>query len=471
MITRIFKFRRGIAVTLAVGTGGVALLAGGAFFVWAKVYIPHSRHKAEARWAAMGRPMSDFEKRLMPVEENESLRALTRELRPFGVVTFYKAPAGEQSPNTFSIPKEITDLVDGSNPQMADQVETTAQRLSYLNEHRDDLDRLYRGILQREPAVWSFVPQDGMTFNDHWWLRLPSYLVARNVSQLIAVDALGKLEHGDENGAVDAIAAGLKMTSNIDEQRIVFSQMIRAATEGLFAQIIALLPEDPAALKLLATEVEARREKWRDALQWETWAAMRLADYMELNPEDFRKLYRSASLLQRIKISYAQSFLQGKISRVVSCLADQVAISEEIRELASSDLGVGRMREACVRYDANADWSKSWVRLNGVLLLREQAELIRSARAQVQAGKSGNLGELESVVIPGAKWRVIGDAAVTSVSLKLTPIPVWTTNTDVLGKEFFLLPLDGSKWWKFRPSSGANRVVSHGVLSSTTSSR
>ncbi|MFZ3375782.1 MAG: hypothetical protein WA183_09535 [Chthoniobacterales bacterium] len=351
---------------------------------------------------------------------------------------------------------------------MADQVETTAQRLSYLNEHRDDLDRLYRGILQREPAVWSFVPQDGMTFNDsHWRLRLPSYLVARNASQLISVDALDKLERGDENGAVDAIAAGLKMTSNIDEQRILVSQMIRVAMEGLFAQVIARLPEDPGALKLLATEVEGRREKWRDALQWEAWAFMRLVDYMGLKPEE----YRSASLLQRIKISYAQSFLQGKCSSVVSCLADEVAISEDIGELAPSDLGIGKMNEACVRYDANADYSKSWVRLNGVLLLREQAELIRSARAQVQAGKSGNLGEHESVVIPGAKWRIIGDAAATSVSLKLTPVPAWTTNNDVLGKEFFLLPLDGSKSWKFRPPSGANQAAFPRVLSFTACSR
>ena len=48
-------------------------------------------------------------------------------------------------------------------------------------------------------------------------------------------------------------------------------------------------------------------------------------------------------------------------------------------------------------------------------------------------------------------WHVSGDAIANSVSLKLTPIPSWTNNRDALDENFFLLPLDGSKSWKFRP--------------------
>jgi len=100
-------------------------------------------------------------------------------------------------------------------------------------------------------------------------------------------------------------------------------------------------------------------------------------------------------------------------------------------------------------------WSRSWVRLNAILLLREQAELIRSARTQVQVGKFGNIAEFDSIVIPGAKWLVIGDAKNNSVSLKLTPIPLWARDCEEIPRRFFLLPLDGSKSWKFRPRFAA----------------
>jgi hypothetical protein len=62
-------------------------------------------------------------------------------------------------------------------------------------------------------------------------------------------------------------------------------------------------------------------------------------------------------------------------------------------------------------------------------------------------------------VIAGAKWRIIGDAASNSVSLILTPIPIWTTDGDIIGKDFFLLPLDGSKSWEFRSPSYTSDVT------------
>ncbi len=428
-------------------------LAGIIFFWWTKFYLPRVRHNAEKHWAAIGRPMPEFEKQLRRVEENDSLRALTRDLEPFGVKTFYNARKGEQDPNTLNIPKEITDVLRPATLRMGDQVDLAEQEFPYLENHAADLARLYQGILEREPAVWNFVPQDGMT------LRVASFLTARKISQLICVDALTKLEKGDEKGAADALAAGLKMTSNLGEQPILVSQMIRAAIEALFAQIIARLPEDSEQLNELAREVERKRERWRTAMQTETWAITRVVDYLGFTPDEFRQIYQAKSLFEKIQVSLGQSLMEDDRGSFVACVADQVRISEQVRDSAISDLGVREMREASSRYAPaltstseifGQTWYRAWIRLNLNLLLREQAELIRTARVQVQAGKSGSLGETKSVVVPGATWRITGDADTNSVSLKLTPLPAWTTDNDGMSEGLFLLPLDGSKWWKYR---------------------
>lgn len=461
-----------ILTIFALAVVCLALLVGSAFFWWTSIYLPRLRQKAEACWAAIGRPMPEFEKRLNRVEENDSLRALTADLQPFGVRTFYKARHGEQNPNTINIPKAITDALKPVSQCMADDVGARAQDFAYLDEHAADLKRLYQGILRREPAVWIFVPQDGLT------LRVASFLAARDMSQLICVDALRKIESRDENGACDVVEAGLKMTSNIGEQPILLSQMIRVAIEGLFAQVIARLPEDPKALRRLATEAGEKRERWREAIQTETWAVARFSDYLGFNREEFRTIYQSKPLARKIQISYDRSLLQGDCCFFLMGGAEQVRISERVNDLAKRDLGVRKMREvgsdcAPILTTANLpslsdafrqNWFRSWIRLNAVLLLREQAELIRWSRAKVQAGASGCLGERDSVVIPGAKWKITGDANSNSACLILTPIPPWTSDDEVIEKNFFLLPLDGSKSWTFRTrqmNSGANHLASN----------
>src|SRR6266436_1755432 len=229
-MARIFKI---LALTMAGGFACVCVLVAVAFFLWIEVWVPQGRQAAQDGWAAIGRPMPQFEKRLKHVTENESLRALTFDLEPFGVKSLYKAREGEQNPNSINVPKQITDTVDPLNSPRADQVNLVGRDFSYLDQHAADLDRLYRGLLRRETAVWNFVPQDGMT------LRVPSYLAARSISQVIWVDALNKLERGDQKGAADAVAASLKMTSNLNDQPILVSQMIRVAIDALYAPVIA----------------------------------------------------------------------------------------------------------------------------------------------------------------------------------------------------------------------------------------
>jgi hypothetical protein len=454
LIPRIFRI---LAIIVATGAVFLVAIVSAAGFVWVKIYVPRCRQKAEQRWSAIGRPMPEFEKQLRSVAENDSLRALTHDLQPFGIKSLYEARLGEQNPNSINVPKQVTDVIEPANSPRADEIEVAGHDLSYLDQHASDLDRLYKNLLQREPPVWSFVPQDGIT------LRVPSYLAARYMSQLMWVDALRKLERGDEKQAADAVAAGLKMTSNIGEQPILLSQMIHVAIDGLYAQLIARLPEDSEALKNFSAEVEAKREMWRAAVQTETWAIMRVVDYAGKKPDDFKTLYTNSSPLQKARISLAQSLLEADCSLLIMSAADQISVSEQVRDFAVSDLGVVKMDKVVSCYAPvfttdhsfsevfRSNWSRSWIRLNATLLLREQAELIRFARAQVQSGKSGKLGERESVVVGGAKWQITGDANASSVSLKLTPIPAWTRSHGVIDENFFLLPLDGSKSWRFRP--------------------
>jgi hypothetical protein len=459
------KKRHAVLIILGVVSVCVVTL-GPLFFWWTKVHIAQVRQAGEARWSAIGRPMPEFEKRLQRVNENDSLQALTRELAPFGIRSFYKPREGERDPNTIDIPNEIFDVLDPRSLGASDQVDFAARDFSYLESHAGDLHRLYQGILKREPAVWNFVPQDGMT------LRVASFLAARKISQLICVDALHKLEQGDEKGAADAIAAGLKMTSNIGEQPILISQMIRGAIEALFAPAIARLPEGSGSFKQLVSEVETRREKWRAAAQTETCAVTQVVDYLGLKPEEFRSAYENKSLFGKLQLSLVHSLVENDCGFFVAGVAEQVRISEQVANLAVSDLGVKEMRAASGRHAPaltitsqlapfseafRPRWDRSWIRVNAALLLREQAEQIRAARAQLRAGKSGNLGEADSVVVPGAKWYVTGDSGTNAVSLRLTPLPAWAIDREAISEDIFLLPLDGTKWWKFRPA----RAESH----------
>jgi len=52
------------------------------------------------------------------------------------------------------------------------------------------------------------------------------------------------------------------MISNLNDQPILVSQMIRVAIDALYAPVIARLPEDPKAFEDLAADVNAKREVW-----------------------------------------------------------------------------------------------------------------------------------------------------------------------------------------------------------------
>jgi hypothetical protein len=94
--------------------------------------------------------------------------------------------------------------------------------------------------------------------------------------------------------------------------------------------------------------------------------------------------------------------------------------------------------------------NRSAMRMHAVLLLREQTELIRLARARLAAGLP--VESRDSIVFPAARWELTADAQKNSVTTRLINAPEWIIKNTITGKgtDFWLLPLDGSVAWQFR---------------------
>lgn len=441
LASRLWKKRRLILKVGALLVIFLVVLVGAVFVWWTKVLNPRLRRDAEQRWAAIGRQMPESTKALDRVDENESLRALARDLQPFGVSSIYTE--GQHYPNKTNIPSEITALFIPRTT--SDAVDAAAQESAYLDDHAQDLDRLYKGILQREVPVWSFNPEQGMALDG------PNYLTVRTVSLLICADAFHKLEHGDKKGAAEAAIAALRITNNLGEQPTMVSHMMRVSIEGLFASVIARLPEDEDVSQLDAIEVDANRERWRRGL------SRGISSLGYRIHQEHQRIYQTASLLQKCQLSLSQLFWDAQWTLLIGEVADQIRASDSVNTSALSDLGKQELLRIALGHRSllpsylgdisREGWHRSWVHVNATLLLREQAELIRATRKCVQMGESTDFGDRESIVIPGAKWRIIADTTSNSVSLRLTPLPSWTAE---VGESFFLLPLDGSKSWTFR---------------------
>jgi hypothetical protein len=105
-------------------------------------------------------------------------------------------------------------------------------------------------------------------------------------------------------------------------------------------------------------------------------------------------------------------------------------------------------------WDANA--VRCAMRINATLLLREQTELLRDARARLAAGQS--VESYDSLVLPGVRWELIADVGKHTVATRLVGAPEWITKNAVTRPDFWVLPLDGSVAWQFRiPARTASR--------------
>ena len=421
----------------------VALLSAGGIW-WLNVRASRLLDEGAKRWAEIGRPIPEFVNTIKPTEENASLQALLADLRPYGVVTLYRADEtkpGIPLQNKLTLPIQEAVAVLGAAPQPEDRVVIPQETAPKLAAMADELDRLYAKILSRPPPIWKFSPDGGFQDNR------PDYLVLRQLSQLTKADALLRLARGDTNGATQAIAAGLRISKGLDAHPWIVTSMIRIAIEALYASATARLPEDANAWEQLARESDSVRAGFKYAVQYEAVSALQMIERQSTRPDGTGcgPLPRWAGRfidLPGFRLDCARAWMID---------AGVFELWNSERLLTSPDLGAKKLNELLDRYPSSivCSLTRAWARLNFALLLREQAEIVRFARARMVSGQLESSTERPSIVIPGAKWEILPDLASHSVALKLTPTPPWVQHDPdkVTSPDFFLLPLDGSKSW------------------------
>ena len=251
------------------------ILAGAAWQAKTEFQARSIQKAALARWAEIGRPMPEFEKKFIQVEENTSIKELLTELKPFGIVTLYKSEWNSTltaDPNTFRLPTEALDILSQMIDTAGDQATRPSPELAYAKQHTDDLNRLYQGLVRREPPVWA------LDFPNTGFPKTADLSVLRLLSQLIAADATCRIASGDLAGAALAIEAGLKLSQHLEEQSMLVCYMFRVAITGLFTRQTARLPEDPKAWERLEKEVAAVSEQLLKVLQGEACWLTRIVD-------------------------------------------------------------------------------------------------------------------------------------------------------------------------------------------------
>ena len=443
---------------MAAGAAALALLGGLTFWKYS-ADTAAARERALARWEEIGMPLSEVEKLMKPQQETAGSRAVRQAFRDILSQRFYKegTPAAAQEP---VVPRseEAWDLVNQATEVLyaghrrSDSVSLPSAQVAKLQAHSGKLDAAFRSILSAEPAVWACDPRDGIV------IAVPNFLGLRMFSQLATAESLRLTTAGDKEGAERAISACKRMTEGLDRNPTLVSLMIHVAVEALLAPQEARL--DVAGSD--RADIQRQALEWRQAfvrvLQWESWAMLHANEKAiaenSADSQDFQFLPRWTRPL-------VDHLLQERY-RCNSVLnaAERAALRLNPETAKLADFGARLDDEISRKNPTNFDFSstRATMRMHATLLLREQAQIIREARARLASGQ--DVAPRDSVVLPNVRWEVFLDAGKRSVTTRLANAPKWITDNVVTGaNDFWLLPLDGSGSWQFGvPNSGTAAV-------------
>ncbi len=452
-------------VTASVVVLGIA----GSIFVWS--YDAKTRAlaaQAEARWTEIGLPMAEFEKSLVVSRENAGSEVARQTLREFVRTRFYKegtAAADREPPIEYSEGDEArmspAYTWAGFNGGPSDDFEYPKDMIVRLGGSvasiapiAPALDKAYHRILAAEPAVWAANPADGYS------ISVPNFLGVRKFCQLTASDAVRRFSAGDSEGAARALAAGMRFTEKLPEHPTLVALMIRVATDALFAPKTVRLPATNDGLASLAKDVALKREKFLRCVEIEAWVRLRQPEQFD-DPDrparcELEKLPKWAQRLANVQ-SWRRDTVTGALN-----LAEHAAIHRAPETLDLDDFGSAKHEAVSARHPTSPEinFTRSAMRLHATLLLREQTELIRLARARLAAGLP--VESRDSIVFPAARWELTADAQKNSVTTRLVNAPEWIIKNAITGNgtDFWLLPLDGSVAWQFRsPARTASEKI------------
>jgi hypothetical protein len=398
--------------------------------------------RAEARWTEIGLPMAEFEKTLVAGRENAGSAVLRQVLRDQLGMHFYKVgtrmgasePVIEQSEETKALLKQVTGI-----PMLpsADDVDLSPQSVALLTPLAASLDVDYQRILATEAPTWASDPHDGYS------ISVPNFLGIRQIAQLIAADSTTRFAAGDQEGAARALSAGEHLNATLRENPTLVSLMIHVAVETMLAQREVRLPAAEGGLQVIASDAVVLRAELLRRVQLESWACLRFAD--KIGEEEIGKgpLPRWLALIQ------GRAWLRRQMMIGALNGAEHAAIFQDPATLRLPDMGVERHT---LVYDAyptivEANLNRAWMRIVACLLVREQTELIRMARASLATGAP--MQPYQSVAVPNAHWEVTIDRTKATVATRLVGPPEWIVKNEVTSPDFWCLPLDGSGTWQF----------------------
>lgn len=457
---------RPIAITLAIP------IVIGSAFLWS--YEAKTRSiaaRAETRWSEIGMPLAEFEKTLAASHENAGSEIFRRVLREETGSSFYKVgtygaakePKIENSQTADSLVRQAIDLFVDTPPQ--DDIDISARKTDVLEAMSSTLDTNYRQILAAEPPTWNMDPHEGYNFHMPTWdtlesydSNLPNFLGIRKFAQVTAGDALRRFALGDQEGAARALSAGLYVRAGLRQRPSVISLMISIAVEALLSEKRVRLPASPEdGFPAIARDTEMYRAEFFRSLQDEAWTALRFSDQIaDIWRESSRP--RWGFLPRWATLAVLRPMARREAAAAALNDAEHVASLKSPATLSSPDFGFSE-QEAISNANPSTlecNVTRAMMRIYVTLLLREQTELIRNARARLAAGQLPK-GRV-SVVLPFTRWELATNAEKNSVTTRLANAPEWIVKGEVAPTAFWVIPLDGSAAWKFhQPAQTTNR--------------
>jgi hypothetical protein len=438
-----FSWRGWTDVVAAFGFVALLIWAG---FSLLNARVSNVEKDATKRWALLGRPLAEFEKKVMRVEENRSLRELLEDVRPLGVFSLYKTSVSGESDYGPELAPEIMQIINSETPP-SDSVELGAIQTPWLDQHREALNRIYERILMREPAVWTFDPENIPL------VRVPNFLVLRKLSQTFFADSLHRIQCGDAVGARSAVQAGLKMTEGLRESPLLVSLMIRVAIEAMFTRSQVRLAAEFDSSQNVSAHISEMREAFRHTIQFEGWGWSWFANNPTsgFNLNECTKGYlcfgKWPEWLKAVLVRPCMRY-DSALASIVDAEATRISLRPSL--YLEPDLGAREIEDLNRRYPSTLapNCQRSWHRIQVTLLLQEQVSLIQNARAKLSKGLKEEIYEMSSSVVAGAHWTVKLDTMNRSVALLLNPTPQWVNDPAIVGDGFWCLPHDGSKKWK-----------------------
>lgn len=453
--------------------GAISMVVGILGLVWFNLRASKVQAEGLKSWTEIGRPMDVFVKTLKPTMENDSFKALLADLKPYGITCLYKpsplqnkdnSSTGDNSGETFCCSPDALELINyAASSSDSVSIPPGDKYAASMAQRADELLEIYQKILSRPAPVWEANPNDGPE------MAVPNFLILRKIAQTMKVDAIVRVSRGDREGAAAALRACDRLSESLrdpstDSPELV-SFMIRVAIDALMASEYARMPEQPGDWEQLQKDIVKSRATFKNLLQRDSLKINNLSDrYLQaafagldetiifppftINLPRWFKLRFLVRPFQQLESGYVSKYLTTMIAYWDH---QDLRSAPDFGDDFSFDLRRKTYLMSIFPLDPIPRVDRAISRLNVVLLLREQSLMIRHVRAQMATGQLAEKTEHPSLVIPGAKWEVAADTAARTASLKLTPIPGWADYkiSSVIDSEFFILPLDGSRSWKF----------------------